>query len=669
MAEHRTSTEGASVAPEQALGDRFDSWQAIDASDAEIEAALAEANIPALMAALVHITGDPGHVRGEIRPANDFFGDAQGNIDEASQARVRAVALEALKALRDRGGELPPAPSTALVREMMDFLTGAPLPDEYGEFLQSELALDGADPYLQPGLFDVPEARRAAFRVVIVGAGMSGLLAGHRLSQAGIDFTIIEKNEDVGGTWFENTYPGCRVDSPNHTYSYSFAPKDWPNHFSPQPALLEYFQDCAEKMGLRERIRFGHEVVRSVYDEDAAHWRVTIRDGQGTETALEADAVISATGQLNRPRMPDLAGRDDFTGPSWHSARWRDDVDLTGLRVGVIGTGASAFQFVPRIVDAAAHVTVFQRTPPWVSPREEYQQPIPAGKHWLLNHVPFYAKWFRLLTFWRTSEGILSMVRREPDYDDREDAVGEANEALRAMLVEYMRETLGDREDLLALCTPAYPPAGKRMLVDDGTWLRTLTRDDVTLTDDPIDRITATGLVTASGAEHEFDVIIYGTGFHASRIAWPQDFVGRGGRSLQEQWDGDPQAHLGITVAGFPNLFLMYGPNTNIVVNGSIVFFSECEMRYILGCIELLLKEDAGALEPKQAVQDDFVAEVDEGNARRAGGAPGVRSWYKNARGRVTQNWPFTLPEYWQRTRAPDARDFELSGSGGQRPA
>ncbi|HSG90956.1 MAG TPA: NAD(P)/FAD-dependent oxidoreductase [Pseudomonadales bacterium] len=642
------------------LADKFDSWQPITEDDAAIAAALEDANIPALMAAMVHITGDPSIVRGDIRPDVAFFGDPQAGISEAHQAEVRARALQVLKDYRDRGCTLPAAPSLDVIREMMDFITGEKLPDDYGGFLLSELSLEGEDPYEQPGLADLPKADRDAFHVVVVGAGMSGLLAGYRLKQAGIPFTIVEKNDDVGGTWLENTYPGCRVDSPNHTYSYSFAPNDWPQHFSPQPVLLDYFRTCAEQMALRDSIRFGTEVKRSVYDEASATWTVHVTGADGIDQTLTANAIISATGQLNRPRFPDIPGQDRFAGPSWHSARWNWDQDLTGKRVGVVGTGASAFQFVPQIAKQAASVTVFQRTPPWIAPREEYHDDIPTGTHWLLNHVPLYAKWFRFLMFWRTSEGMLAAVRREEGWEGRDDAVSTANDELRQMLTMSVHEQLADRPDLIDKCIPKYPPAGKRMLVDNGTWLNALKRDNVTLLEDPIREITETGLVTESGEAHEFDVIIYGTGFYASRIAWPMEFVGRGGRELQQEWDGDPRAYLGITMPGYPNLFVMYGPNTNIVVNGSIVFFSECEMRYILGCIKLLIETGHGAMEPKQAVHDAYNERIDAGNAGMAWGAPHVRSWYKNAKGRVTQNWPFTLLEYWTATLAPKAEDFEF---------
>ncbi len=642
------------------LADKFDTWRPIEADDATIARALEEANIPALMAALVHVTGDTSLIHGDIRPGSEFFGDPQGGISEADQAKIRAIALDALKAYRDRGCTLPADPENAVIREIMDFLAGQDLPADYEAFLMSELGMSGEDPYWPPEVDRIPDERKRDFRVLVIGAGMSGLLAGYRLKQAGIPFTILEKNADVGGTWLENTYPGCRVDSPNHTYSYSFAPQDWPQHYSQQPVLLDYFQRCAEEMDVRDAIRFEVEAERADYDEASATWTVTVRTKAGGTETFTGNAIICAVGQLNRPRLPDIPGRDRFKGPSWHSARWEHEHDLTGKRVAVVGTGASAFQFVPRIAPDAGEVVIFQKSPPWVAPREEYYQDIPEGKHWLLNHVPYYAKWYRFLMFWRTAEGLLDHARKDPDWNDTDLAVGRSNAELRAMLEEFLKGVLADRPDLIESQTPQYPPAGKRMLVDDGTWLQTLKRDNVQVIQNPITEITEQGLVTADGVLHEVDVIVYGTGFYANRIAWPIEFHGVGGLELQQHWSGDPKAYLGVSVPAFPNLFLMYGPNTNIVVNGSIIFFSECEMRYILGCLALLLEQGHAAMDCRQEVHDAYIERIDEGNANMAWGAPNVSSWYKNAAGRVTQNWPFTLKEFWERTRRPDPADYHL---------
>lgn len=631
-----------------------------EATDEAIEAALEHAHVPSLINALVHLTGDASLLRGDIRVVGQLFGDPQGGITPEQQAKVRALALEALKAHRDAGcPDLAPA-AAGTVREMLDFIIGAGLPDDYVDFLMAELDLGDQDPYRVDGFDAIPADRREGFHVVVVGAGMSGLACAIRLREAGISCTVFDKNSGVGGTWFENRYPGCRVDSPNHTYSYSFAPNDWPQHFSQQRVLLGYFDRIATEYDLREDIRLDTEVMSAHFQDDGT-WLVTVRGPEG-EYEVRANAVITAVGQLNRPKLPDIPGRDEFGGIAFHTGQWQSELDLAGKRIVVIGTGASAFQTVPEIAPEAESVTIFQRTPPWVAPRAEYHDDIPDGKHWLLNHAPFYGKWFRFWMFWTTSEGLLSSVRRDPAWNESDRAVSPANDQLRELLTANVEAMVGDDPELLAKCVPDYPPAGKRMLVDNGHWFRALKRDNVELVTDPIARITADGVETESGRRVDADVIIYGTGFHASRILFPMKIHGVGGRELREHWGADPRAYLGIVAPGYPNLFFCYGPNTNIVVNGSIIFFSECELRYIMGCLKLLLAEGRAAMNCRQDVHDAYNEKIDEGNLGMAWGSPNVRSWYKNEHGRVTQNWPGTMLEFWQQTKAPQPGDFDFSG-------
>lgn len=635
----------------------FDTWQPITGDDATIRAALDEASMPALICALVHLTVDTSPLQ-EIELQTGFMADADGGLSDETKADIKARAFDVLTALRDGKAALPGAPDENVVRMMMKFMVGGDIGDEYIEFLESELSLRGEDPYGQPMIDRVPEADRAAFKVIVIGSGMSGILAAIRLQQAGIPYVVLEKNDNVGGTWYENRYPGCRVDSPNHTYSYSFEPKDWPQHFSPQGVLLDYFDTIATKYSIRDNIRFNTEVERATFDENSGTWTVTAKQ-EGKSVTFESNAVIAAVGQLNRPRFPDVSGVGSFDGPEFHSARWEYDHDLKGKRVAVVGTGASAFQFVPEIAREAGEITIFQRTPPWILPNPQYHDSIPEGKHWLLNHVPYYAKWFRFQMFWRTSEGLLPYVKKDPAWNEGH-SVSAENDMLRQVLTEFIKSIVGDDAELLEKALPKYPPAGKRMLIDAGGWLMTLKQDHVHVRTDAIAEINETGLKTEDGEQQDFDVIIYGTGFHANKFLWPMEFVGPGGVSLQEHWDGDPRAYLGITTPGFPNLFMMYGPNTNIVVNGSIVFFSECEIRYILGCIAMILENGKKAIDCKKLVHDEFNAKVDDANINMAWGAPNVRSWYKNQKGRVTQNWPFTLRDFWAETRTPDPEDFDL---------
>ncbi len=632
----------------------------ITEGDARIAAALEEAHLPTLLAALVHLTGDSSELRGRPPLTFDFFGDGQGGIAPDEQARLRAAALETLAAYRDGGCRAPDAIASDTVREIMDFVAGQPIPERYVPFLLEELALEGGDTKARDWAAALPEETRRGFHVIVIGAGMSGLLAAIRLKQAGMAFTVIDKNTEVGGTWHENHYPGCRVDTPNHMYSFSFEPNhDWPQHYSTQEVLYAYFRRCADKHALREHIRLETSVDELVWDDAAARWRVHVRGADGRREVLEANAVISAVGQLNRPRLPEVPGRERFAGPAFHSAAWDHDLDLAGKRVAVIGTGASAFQFVPEIAGRCAELTVFQRSAPWLGPTPNYHEDVPEGMKWLLRHVPYYEKWYRFWLFWMMTDGILPMVTADPAWDGSDRAVSEANDLLRKLLTEYIRSQVGDDPELFAAAVPDYPPGGKRMLRDNGVWLSALRRDDVRLVTRAIREITPGGLVTDDGEEHPADVIIYGTGFQASRFLTPMVVKGRDGIDLNDRWGGDARAYLGMTVPGFPNLFLMYGPNTNIVVNGSIIFFSECEVRYILGCLQLLLEGGAAALDCRPDVHDEFNARVDAGNARMAWGAPQVSSWYKNAKGRVSQNWPFALVDYWDATQAPDPADFE----------
>nr|WP_295661241.1 NAD(P)/FAD-dependent oxidoreductase [Polymorphobacter sp.] len=625
-------------------------------TDDDIVAALEGAHIPSLLVAIAHLTGNADHLRDFDRPVYEFFGDGQGNLPPEQQAHARSLAAQAMRAHRDRGATLPQRPSPAAIRACMDFIAGADIPEPYVPFLTEELALDGPEARELRVTIDAPAAAKADFPVVVIGAGMSGLLMGLSLARAGLPFTIIEANADVGGTWLANQYPGVRVDTPNHLYSYSFeAEHAWSKLYSTGDVLYGYFAQVADSHGLRDHIRFNTRVEAATWDDATAIWRVRLDNGE----TLTARAVVSAVGQLNVPKYPDLPGVGDFAGPAFHSARWDHGVDLTGKRVAVIGTGASAFQFVPEIVAGVAHLSVFQRTPPWLGPTPDYHDAVPAATQWLIDHVPFYANWWRFWLFWMLTDGILGAVTRDAGWAG-EGAISAVNDELRQALTGYIASQVEDRPDLLPKLIPAYPPGAKRMLRDNGVWIGALKRPNVDLIDDAIARIVPQGVELASGRVVAADVLIYGTGFHASDFLMPMTVTGEGGRDLHATWDGDARAYLGMTMPGFPNFFTIYGPNTNIVVNGSIIFFSECSVTYILGALKLLIEADAGAMTPKQEVHDAFNTRVDAANAEMAWGSPGVSSWYKSKSGRVSQNWPFALVDYWNATRAPDPADFEL---------
>ena len=629
--------------------------------DAAIEAALEEASIPTLMMSMIHMTGDASLLKGKLRPAGCYLNEVQGYMSEEDKAAVRKQALAVIRAYRDGGCQLPPPPATKTIGEMMSFLVAEDVPAEYVPMMLEEMELDGRD--LRRVDLNVPEAVRRDFPVVVIGGGQSGVLAAVRLQEAGIPYTVIEKNSSVGGTWYENHYPGCRVDVGNHFYCYSFEPNhEWSEFFAQQPELQRYFEGCIDKYGLRENFRFDTEVIDARYDEQSRRWAVTVRNADGGEETLQARAVISAVGQLNRPKLPDIEGIESFAGPWFHSSQWEHDVSLKGKRVAVIGTGASAFQLVPEVAKEAEQMYVFQRSAPWMFPNENYHRAVSKDKKWVLNHLPYYARWYRFLLFWPGADGGLPTMRIDPEWPHQERSSNELNEMVREAFTDWMKQQVGDDPELLAKVVPDYVPMGKRTLQDNGTWLSALKRDNVQLIDEPIAAIAEDGAVMADGSRHAVDVIVYATGFYANRFLWPMKITGRNGIELAAQWGDDPEAYLGITTPNFPNLFCMYGPGTNLAHGGSLIFHSECQMRYIMGCIKALLEGGKSAIEVKQEVQDDYNRRLQEEMSKMVWSHPTVKnSWYQNDKGRVTVLSPWRLLDYWTWTREMKPEDYDFA--------
>jgi 4-hydroxyacetophenone monooxygenase len=636
--------------------------QPFTTSDEEIAAALLDVSIPTLILSLVHMSGDPDLIRGALKPAGLFLNEVQGYMSEQDKASARDLALGVIADYRDRGCPEPEPVGAELLKEMMEWLVCEPVPDEYVPMVLEEMELDGVDRRATPvnGPAAADAAARAAFPVVVIGCGESGLLAGIRLKEAGIPFTILERNAGVGGTWYQNTYPGARVDVGNHFYCYSFEPTDrWTHYFAEQPELQAYFEDVTARYGIGPHIQFDTEVTGATWDDATAAWTVSARDGDGNPSTLTARALISAVGQLNRPKVPDIAGHTDFAGPAFHSAEWDHSVDLRGKRVAMIGAGASGFQIAPAIAEDTEHLTVFQRTAQWMFPNPNYHAEVGPGVQWALRHLPFYGRWYRFLLFWPGCDKGLDAARVDPDYPDPQRAVSEISEITRLVFTEWITSQLGDNADLAARVVPDYPATGKRTLQDNGSWLRTLTRDDVDLVRTPITRIESDAVVTEDGARHTADVIVYATGFHANRVMWPMSIIGRDGEDLSARWGERPVAYLGITVPGYPNLFCMYGPGTNLASGGSLIFHSECQMRYITACLERLIAEGHRSMEPRQYRCDDWVRRSQDEMSRMVWAQPSItHSFYKNSFGEVYTLSPWRLVDYWTWTRDVDPDDF-----------
>ncbi|MDQ2637290.1 MAG: NAD(P)/FAD-dependent oxidoreductase [Actinomycetota bacterium] len=627
-------------------------------ADADIAAALEQVSIPALLLSCVHITGDPRFIR-EFKQNGIFLNEIQGFMSEEDKARARAEALPVIVDYRDRGCPQPAPLPAELIKEMMDWAACETVPDDYLGLLAEELDLAGVDPRRPAPL--QPE-RAAELPVVVIGCGESGVLAGIRLAQAGIPFTIVEKNAGPGGTWWENDYPGARVDVANHFYCFSFEPNNhWGHYFAEQPELQAYFTDVIAKHQLAEHIRWNTEVTEAAWDEATGTWTLTTRTGDGAASTMSARAVITAVGQLNRPNLPDLDGADGFSGPSFHSAAWDHSVDLTGKRVALIGAGASGFQIAPAIAGKVEHLTVFQRTAQWMFPNAMYHDAVDDGVRWALEHLPFYGRWYRFLLLWPGADKGLEAARVDPDYPDQDYAVSEINAMARQMFTAWITDQVGDDAELLAKVLPDYPATGKRTLQDNGTWLKTLQRDNVELVRAPIRMLTPNGVQTEDGVHHEADVVVYATGFRHTDVLWPMRITGRNGTDLHELWGRRPYAHLGITVPGFPNFFLLYGPGAHLAHGGSLIFNSELEMRYIDACLAKLAEEQLHSLEPTAYAAAEWHRVTQEGIKKTVWAHPAVKhSYFKNADGEIHTVSPWRLDEYWSMVREPDWSQFVI---------
>ncbi len=611
------------------------------------------------MAAVAHLTGDYALLDDTLRPdPSKIVMMVDDGYTPEQLARGRSQVADALIRFRDEGCKPAAQPTPEQLRSLIEFVCG-PLDSDHLRLFEEELALGGVD-HRAPSWRAAEVAPDRSVKVAVIGAGMSGIVTAQRLRQAGCSVHIYEKNADVGGTWWENSYPGCRVDVPNHLYSYSFAQSPhWPQFNSTQPVLLDYFRSCVAEFDLEGAISYRHEVEEAVWDDETSLWTLRMRDADDAVTECQVNVVVSAVGQLNRPSFPDIPGLDSFEGQSFHSARWDDDVAFEGKRVAVIGSGASAVQFIPWLAERAAQLTVYQRTPAWILPIGNYHDDLPSNLLWILRHVPEYARWDRLALFSRLQEGLLPRTIVDPDWDLSSGSVSAANDEIRQGLTGYYALAFPDPA-FRAKVLPGYPFGAKRMIVDSGVYSSALQSPNVTLETEAIEAIAPSGVLMHDGRTVEHDIIVYATGFQASRFLTPMRIVGRGGVDLHARWAGDARAHLGLTVPGFPNLFLMYGPNTNIVVNGSIIYFSECQAHYIAESLRLLLENDAAAMDCRPEVHDAYNVMIDTATRARAWGASDVPTWYRNEHGRVAQNWPFNLFEYWRRTKEVDPDDYVL---------
>lgn len=624
----------------------------------KLNAAIGEADVRVLLMSLVHLTGDLGWLEPPFRPKRDvrLIPDPGAGLPEDAQETVRKAALSLLAK-----GSLKPAitdPGDALLQKMMSVCLGEDVSPEYAPLIREEMGFVSRDPVwtVQPTA-ETLERRQ----VLIVGAGVSGIALGVRLGRLGIPYVIVEKNDDIGGTWYENRYPGCGVDTPNHSYSYSFGPHyPWSRYFSRREEVHDYLTGITDRMMVRPHVRLKTRMTGARWDPARRLWVVDLESGAGRER-VEASFLISAIGQLSDPFVPEIAGRDSFKGPIFHSAHWPEGLDLAGKHLAVIGTGATAMQLVPTVADQVASVTVYQRSKQWARPIAGYSSPIGEGAQWLLRNVPFYTEWFRFNMFWRYGDGLLPCLRKDPDWPHPDRSVNAVNDRHREEMTAFIQSELTGHPDLIEKCVPSYPPYGKRILLDNG-WYRTLLKPNVSLVTEGIDHIDGDAVVAVDGERRPADIVVLATGFRVAQMAGRLNIVGSDGVTLAESWGEDnPTAFLGLSVPGFPNFFCMLGPNSGPAHGGSVIFQAECQTRYITSCLVQMIEQDIAAVDVCRDVLENYVKRVDAEHEQLIWTHPGVDTYYRNRHGRVFSVMPWRFVDYWAMTHDADLKDYAVT--------
>ncbi|MCW2984587.1 MAG: NAD(P)/FAD-dependent oxidoreductase [Conexibacter sp.] len=479
-------------------------------------------------------------------------------------------------------------------------------------------------------------------RVGILGAGFGGLGTAIRLKQRGEDdFLVFERAADVGGTWWANTYPGCQCDIPSHLYSFSFAPNpNWTRTYPKQPELRDYLRATAERFGVYERVRFNTEVTAATWDDDASRWRIETSNGTYT-----ADLLVAAPGPLSEPSIPDLPGMDSFEGTVFHTATWNHDHDLRGKRVAVVGTGASAIQAVPEIAQVAQRLDVVQRTPPWVVPHRD--RPITRLERALYRAVPPLQRLVRAGVYFSRELLVPGLVYRP-----------QILKVVEKVARKHIADQVPDPE-LRAKVTPDYTIGCKRILPSN-KWYPALGRENVELVTDGIAAITPDGYVTTDGTRHEVDTIIFATGFYVTDIPLANIVTGKDDKRLADVWHRSPQAYRGTAMAGFPNLFMLVGPNVGLGHN-SIVFMIEAQITYVLGALDQMRARGAGRVEVRPQALQAYNEHLQSKMGQTVWNSGGCASWYIDAEGRNTTIWPDFTFRFWKQTRAFDAAAYELT--------
>ncbi|WP_437348252.1 flavin-containing monooxygenase [Qipengyuania flava] len=615
---------------------------------------IANANIPALLMVLYQMTGEATWLQEPFAPGRSpgLDDNDSGQLPDEVQTQIRTAAEEAIEAWLAGRPLAIERPTNLRLAEMLSVAMTEHVPEEYGDIVAAGMGYD-----LEP----TAEAAIAADKTaIVIGGGVSGICAGIELGKLGIDYTLFEKNEDFGGTWFENRYPGCGVDTPSLTYTFSCRPNDWSMYFPLRDEIEGYLLDTAREFGLYDKACFRTHVEEARWNTATDQWDVTITTPDGKRETHSADYLFSAVGILNIPKYPQIDGLDEFAGEVYHTSRWPAEADLSGKRVAVIGNGASGMQVAPAIADEVSRMTIFARSKQWAAPFPQFRKKVPEGVRYLMQVVPLYRAWLEQRLSWTFNDRVHGTLFRDPEWEHPERAVNEINDAHRRVFTRYVEEQLQDRPELIERVLPEYPPFAKRMLLDNG-WFRTIKKPNVDLIPEHLAKVDGNTLSTSSGETVEADVIILATGFQTTNVLGSYDIVGREGQLLRDHWGEDnASAYLGTLVPGFPNFFILLGPNVGSGHGGSMIRNIENQMHFAGQVVQCAEAQEASTVEVKETAYTDYSRRIDDAHDRLVWTHPGTENWYRNSQGRVVAITPWRNDAFWRMTRSPDDADLEF---------
>jgi len=621
----------------------------------ELRANLRQADAGVLVAVLAQLTGDPAVVD---RFADKIFFEPDppeqvGLTDPETRERLVDAVAAALGAPRPQAAL--PVDDPGLFARIAPLALGTPVAEEYIGLLLEQGGFQPSQPVL-PRTASLP----SGFKVVIIGAGIAGMAAALECSAAGIDYEIIDRNDEVGGTWYTTVYPGIGVDTPSAYYSLSRDINgDWSSYYPQGAEYQTYLESVADKNNLRDHTRFCTEVEALWWDEDRLQWQIHAVDANGTRDLSYANVVIPAAGYLNRPRRPDFPGQDTFAGVSIHSAEWDRTLDLRGKKVAIIGAGCTAVQIVDACVGDVEHLTVFQRQPHWVAPRKRLTDDMPEHRRWLNTHIPFYANWNRLKSFWGTADNNYPVIVRDPEWAAEHLSISPTNDVLLQMCLDYIDRVFGADSELAKKVTPDFAPYGKRIIRDPGGYYAALTEPHVDVEASEPARVNEHGIVTQDGRQIDLDVIVYATGYYLDFLS-TVDIRGRDGLKLSEVWGDSPSAYRGGMVPGFPNLFISSAPNYSPGHGAGHNFGVEVMVHYVMECLQLMALRDASTIEVTPEAFEGYVRQIDDAMEQTVWcHTPTAHTYYRSG-GRIVTAFPFRLIDVWRSHRTPVEEDLNL---------